>query len=385
MDNQKHKTLSINNKDLIELIRNAGLHAPETMTLMVTDGCNLYCRHCWHDCQDRRNANIVSGPNIRRVINAFTQLGGCKINLTGGEFLSHPDWQGILQFCLNHSGIDRVCLQTNATLISQNHIEALQELKLDKLVIQISLDGARSQTHDLVRGFGNYFSAMAGLRLLIKAGLGHQIEVAFTEMVHNMPELPELIEKIDELGISRLVSYTLVNAGRASKSTRISLPAPAQYWELVHLYQIDAVFRNLCDRKATISAIEWFKNRKASSDGHCNCLKNIFVDAQGCIYPCAMLLLDRYSSQSVYSIPMDKVIFEALPQWRNLPILSRKRQSMLVHCGRCPGRNHCKGGCMGRAATAMGELMDPEDRCSLRKAVYHWTMLPAVESFCGKG
>lgn len=385
MEHQKNRTLATHKTDLIEQIRNAGLHPPETMTLMVTDGCNLHCRHCWLDCQDPQNAAPVAAPKIRRVINAFTQLGGSHITLTGGEFLSHPDWHGILQFCLRHAGIDGVCLQTNATLISDKHIEALQELKLDKLMIQVSLDGARARTHDLVRGFGSHFGVMSGLRLLVKAGLGPQTQVAFTEMAHNMLELPELLENIDKMGIGRLISFTLVKGGRAATSTRMNLPTPVQYWELIHLYQTDAVFKKLCDQKATIAAIEWFKNRMASSDGNCDCLKNIFVDAQGFIYPCTMLLLDRYASQSVYCRPMDQVIQKALAQWRNIPILNRKRQSMLQHCDRCPGKNHCKGGCMGRAATARGELMEPEDRCSLRKAVYHWTIRPTVKSFCSRG
>jgi radical SAM protein with 4Fe4S-binding SPASM domain len=385
MEHQKNRTSSTNKTDLIEQISDAGLYPPETMTLMVTDGCNLHCRHCWLDCQDPKNAAPVATPKIRRVINAFTKLGGSRINLTGGEFLSHPDWHEILQFCLHHAGIDGVCLQTNATLISHKHIEALQELNLDKLMIQVSLDGARPRTHDLVRGSGSYFRAMAGLRLLVGAGLGLRTRVAFTEMAHNMQELPELLENINKMEIGRLVSFTLIKGGRAAASTRMNLPTPVQYWELIHLYQTDAVFKKRCDQKATIAAIEWFKNRMAPGGGNCECLKSIFVDARGFIYPCTMLLLDRYASQSVYTRPMGRVIQKALAQWRHIPILNRKRQRMLVHCARCPGKNHCRGGCMGRAATARGELMGPEDRCSLRKAVYHWTMLPTVESFCSRG
>ncbi|MGD9366379.1 MAG: radical SAM protein [Desulfobacteraceae bacterium] len=385
MEHHTNRTPSTGKTDLIEQIRDAGLHPPETMTLMVTDGCNLHCRHCWLDCKNPESASPVAAPKIRRVINAFTKLGGSHITLTGGEFLSHPDWHAILQFCLQHAGIDDVCLQTNATLISRKHVEVLQELNTDKLTIQVSLDGAHPRTHDLVRGSGSYFGVMAGLRLLVGAGLGPQTRVAFTEMAHNMIELPELLENIDKMGIERLVSFTLVKGGRAAASTRMSLPTPVQYWELIHLYQNDAVFKKLCDQKATIAAIEWFKNRMASSDGNCKCLKSIFVDAQGLIYPCTMLLLDRYASQSAYSRPMGRVIQKALARWRKIPIVNRKRQRMLLHCARCPGKNHCRGGCMGRAATARGKLMGPEDRCSLRKAVYHWTMLPTVESFCSRG
>jgi radical SAM protein with 4Fe4S-binding SPASM domain len=100
------------------------------------------------------------------------------------------------------------------------------------------------------------------------------------------------------------------------------------------------------------------------------------VDARGYLYPCTMLLLDCYASESIYSQPLDQIIEKALAKWREIPILNRKRQSELPSCLRCAGKNHCGGGCMGRAATSRGELMDPEDRCALRKAVYYG----AVES-----
>lgn len=162
------------------------------------------------------------------------------------------------------------------------------------------------------------------------------------------------------------------------------MPTPAQYWELIHRYQTDAIFKNRCDEKATIAAIEWFKNRSASSDNTCDCLRNIFVDAKGSIFPCTMLLLDRYASESVYSRSMHDAIQKALARWRNIPILIRRRQGNMLHCMQCPGKNHCRGGCIGRAASVRGEFMDPEDRCSLRKAVYYWTMLPTDQSYYGK-
>lgn len=381
---KKKRTRTTHQSDLIEQIRNAGLHPPETVTLMVTDGCNLSCRHCWLDCHTTKNAAPVDAPKIQHVIDEFTKLGTTHINLTGGEFLSHPDWHEILQFSLHHVGIDGVCLQTNATLISHKHIKALLELNLDKLTIQVSLDGAHARTHNLVRGFGSHFRVMTALHLLVDAGLGHQTQVAFTEMAHNMLELPELLEDMNKMGIGRLISSTLVKGGRAAASTRMNLPTPVQYWELIHLYQTDAVFKELYDRKATIAAIEWFKNRMASSsDGNCKCLKNIFVDAQGRVYPCTMLLLDRFASQSVYKQPLETVLAEILSQWSEIPKLHRHRQDALHQCcSRCPGKSHCGGGCMGRAAVRRGELMDPEDRCSIRKAVYYWTMQPSVSALC---
>lgn len=373
---------STSTKGLIDQIQAAGLYPPEAVTMMVTGQCNLDCRHCLLDCGALANASPVAASILLPLIDDFTRLGIDSVSLTGGEILTHPEWQRILEFCLNHARIKHVCLQTNATLINGRHLKALLDMQLDKLTIQVSLDGARARTHNLIRGPGSYARVMAGLHLLVEVGLGERTQVAFTEMEHNFHELPELLEKLNKIGIGRLISNTLVKGGRAADSTTINLPIPAQYWELIQFYQCDAGFKALCDKKASIAAIEWFKNRSETSDSSCGCLRDLFVDAQGRIYPCTMLLMERFASQSIHSRPLNQVIREALDKWREIPLLSRKRRNGSQPCSRCGFKKHCGGGCMGRAATTRGELMDPEDRCSLRKAVYNWTLLPGVGTYC---
>jgi radical SAM protein with 4Fe4S-binding SPASM domain len=360
--------------DLIKQIRAAGLHPPQSLTLMVTDGCNLRCRHCLHACRPLPRAAMVPTAKIVPVIDGFTQLGGKRLNLTGGEFLSHPDWMGILRYCIQHDRIQEVCLQTNATLITQKHCKSLLELNTAKLTIQVSLDGANAATHDMLRGAGGYGRAMTGLHLLAEAGLGPQTQVAFTEMVHNFCELPQLLEKVDQMGLDRLISGTLLKGGRAANAATVGLPTPDQYRELIQRYAADSNFRKLCEQKATIAALEWFKNRTASTDVGCCCIKELFMDTRGCLYPCTLLLWDRYASQSAHNQPLERVLQKALGQWREIPILSRERGNRLETCIQCPGRNHCRGGCLGRALTCHGDVMTTEDRCALRKAVYAWSM-----------
>jgi radical SAM protein with 4Fe4S-binding SPASM domain len=362
---------SLNHKGLLEKVEAVGLYAPESMTMMVTGGCNLHCNHCWLNCEDLEYSSPVAAEKVTGAIHEFTQVGGTHITLTGGEILTHPDWFSIVRFSLAHDQLMQVTLQTNATLIAPKHLAELEKLQLDKLTIQVSLDGACARSHDLVRGRGSFDDAMAGINLLVEAGLGSRVQVAFTEMAHNFFELPDLLRSIHKLGIARLISGTLVNGGRAAGSTQMRLPTPDQYRELIHLYRTDTEFRQLYDQKANISAIEWFKNRGTPAvEGCCSCLKDMFLDSRGSLYPCTMLLLERFASSSIYSRPMHLVFEASLSKWRRIPILSRERQNTVKSCLQCADKQHCGGGCMGRAATVQGELMAPEDRCLLRKAVY---------------
>jgi MoaA/NifB/PqqE/SkfB family radical SAM enzyme len=156
-----------------------------------------------------------------------------KSILQRGEPLTHPDWFEILGFSCRQSGLKRVRLQTNATLLTETEVRALCSISFEGLSVQVSLEGATAPTHDRVRGSGNFERAFRGLKLLAEGGLGKQTLVAFTEMEHNFRELPLLLEMVDMLGIGRLVSGTLVQAGRAAQTDQLAPPTPSHGEKLI--------------------------------------------------------------------------------------------------------------------------------------------------------
>lgn len=365
---------------LIEKIRAAGLRPPESMTLMVTNGCNLRCHHCWLDCRTVNAGVPVATDTLLRIIDDFACLGGTRINLTGGEVLTHPAWLPILRFGLEHPQLTGVCLQTNATLITPDHLDLLRGLPVAKLTFQVSLDGIRASVHDEIRGPGNFAKAMAGLGVLVRGGYGPRTRIAFTEMAHNFDDLPDLLALVDEMGLARLICNTLIKGGRATDWPHARLPTPDQYRRLIRRYHADPLFRNRCDRKATIAVIEWFKHRSATDTEACSCIQNLFVDSWGRIYPCPMLLVEPLASASVHDLTMEQVIDQALGQWRDMPLLKRERQQAIETCRACPGHRHCGGGCVGRAVIVHGDWMAPEDRCVLRRTIYQTDFLPDTGS-----
>jgi len=360
------------NREIVCRIRNAGLNPPEALTLIVTSGCNLHCRHCLLDCRFHDEVDPVPTEILLKRISEFAALGGKQIFIAGGEPLCHPDWYQILTFCCRHTGFQEVCVQTNATLLTPGRVDSLRELPTGKLWVQVSLDGAGPYTHDYVRGPGTYELAFKGIQLLVEAGLSERTRIAFTEMYHNFEDLPILLETVERLGIGMLVSGTLVKGGRAARSDRISQPIPSQYLDLITRYHEDDRFRNLYHRRGNIAAIEWHKGMFMPSTTVCTCIKNLFIDANDWMYPCVMMPAEKYAVKAVHNRSLGELIIESLPVWAELPQIGTLRRTKLKSCQNCPGKNHCLGGCMGRAYTAHGNLMEVEDRCALRKAVYCW-------------
>jgi radical SAM protein with 4Fe4S-binding SPASM domain len=369
--------MSVGQKELVNRIIDAGLKPPETLTLMITQGCNLNCPHCLLDCQQADRTPPVAGDIIMRLAAEFGELGGKRILLTGGEPLTHPEWLEILEFACRQTEFCEVGLQTNAALMSENDIHGLLSLPIDKLALEVSLDGANPGTNDLVRGDGSFEATMKVLRLLSAAGLGDRTTVAFTEMRHNYDELPDVVELVHALGLGRLVSGTLVKGGRSLHSDWVELPRASQVRALIDKYHQDPAFSEIYERVGNIAAIEWFKGRASASDQVCSCIRTPFINAQGKMYPCVMYLNNALVADGVHDRPLRTAIAEALPKWAELPEISRRRSVALSACEGCPGHAHCAGGCMGRADAAQGNVMSVEDRCHLRREVYSWE--PAVE------
>ncbi len=85
-----------------------------------------------------------------------------------------------------------------------------------------------------------------------------------------------------------------------------------------------------------------------------------------------MLPAEHLAVKNVYQRPLDDVLLEGLSLWAELSDLHYRRSVELETCKNCPGKQHCAGGCMGRAYTSTMNFMNVEDRCELRKEVYSW-------------
>ena len=354
------------------LITDTGLKPPRAPTLMITNDCNLYCDHCWPGSGGPIKTPPVPLKKLQEMIRNFVKLGAKEICLTGGEPLTHPHWLDILIFSCTIPGLNKVCLQTNGTLLSNKTVNALASSGFKNLSIQVSLEGATAQTHDRLRGRGSFERAWGGIKLLTEAGLGGQTVIAFTETKDNFQELPQLLQVLDDFGVGRLASGTLVQAGRAAQNDLLSLPAPLQVEGLLERFHGDKTFRERYERIGNIACLEWLKGKTTPSVENCRCIDAPYIKENGTMYPCTMLPVEKFAIMDVYNRPAEEIFSQALSLWAELPKTNERRAESLKECKSCPGSKHCAGGCMGRAYTANGDPMTVEDRCALRKTVYRW-------------
>jgi radical SAM protein with 4Fe4S-binding SPASM domain len=358
----------------IEAITRIGLKTPEELYVMITTGCNLQCRHCWPQAVPLSSAISITPQVFETLIDNFIRLGVHTIYLTGGEPLTHPNWEEMTAYAAGRNEVDHVCLQTNGTLLSDEQIACIKELPREKIRLQVSLEGSRPETHDAIRGNGTFDQTIAGLFRLKETGLGHNVTVTFTETQSTIDDIPELLSITESLGVERLVSGCLVTRGNAQNHSDLALPRPEQYTALLHLYHNDAKFRDLYDRMGNFAAIEWFKGKVYPLDDACRCMRTPYITPLGGLYPCNMLLVDRWRIDGVFERPFDEVIDELSGRWPVIPGIYENRRNLPGKCRSCSGSAHCRGGCLGRVTDVENDCEGVEDRCELRRGVYSWRM-----------
>lgn len=353
-------------------ISRIGLILPQELYFMITTGCNLACRHCWPQAVVPSEAIFITTDDFRTLMDNFVGLGLRRICITGGEPLMHPEWYAMMEYAAGCDAMERVCLQTNGTIINAQHIARIQALPGRKIEIEVSLAGARPETHDSLRGKGSYEKTVAGLRLLAESGMQSNVTVTFTETRTAIDEFPDLLALVEQLGLNRLIAGSLVSRGRAGQYPDLMLPRPGQYADLLDRYHNDVGFRDRYHRIGTIPAIEWLNGKKHPADDSCRCMRSPYVTAAGDFYPCTMLPYPRWRIRDVFRRSFADVIEELSTGWSDIATLYDQRRDGMAACRLCPGAAHCGGGCLGRAADIEGNCQSVEDRCELRQAVYTW-------------
>lgn len=358
--------------DVSKHIVERGLLPPRQLTLAITSACNLQCQHCWIECSPSGAVKQVEVARLQKLLSELPALGVSELCLTGGEPLLHPHWREILAACCQNPAINKIVLQTNGTLISAEVARLLATGPYAKVQCQISLDGCSAATHDLIRGGGSLVLARQGLGCLVDAGLASRTTIAFTEMRHNIHEIPALLELADQLGLARVVGFPLIKAGSAEQSDMTMPPTGDQYVALLELFRNDETFRQRYERIGSFPAIEWTRGDSCGVHRGCRFLEKPYVTADGMVYPCALLQGERFAGRGAYNSSLSEVIMASLPAWEDLMQVSRMRVKEMDCIESCPGGLHCGGGCLARAYITSSNLMAREDRCDLRKLVYAW-------------
>ncbi len=183
--------------------------------------CNLACGYCCAKSSPRAERRRFPVELAHTVLAEFAEMGGKEVLFTGGEPFLHPDLAELIDAA---TGFERTIL-TNATVMER--VPRLEMLKsLDRnVVLQVSLDSATPQLHDLQRGKGTWTRAIDGIG--IARSLGFRVRVAATLYREDPVGVAALHERLDAEGINpddRLIR-PVAQEGFADTGMHVSLEA----------------------------------------------------------------------------------------------------------------------------------------------------------------
>ena len=257
--------------------------------LQINNACNLACTHCL----------VSSGPGgipgmpadeVVAIVDAAGALGIERVYITGGEPFLRRDIFDLAKHITERHGCELIFL-TNATLFAGRVREQLASLSREKVKFQVSIDGARPETNDPVRGTGTFAKALDGARIL--SGLGFDVSLTTVTTAENLSELPLIAAIVKSVGARSQHLMWSHRRGRAAESNNGFFPENLALLEAV-MKTIDAaraegvVLDNLEAIKRRVNGVPGVKYDLGNAGWDSLC-----VYADGTVYPSAALANER--------------------------------------------------------------------------------------------
>jgi uncharacterized radical SAM superfamily Fe-S cluster-containing enzyme len=199
--------------------------------------CNLRCDYCCVRSSPAAPRRELGLDRIQRIAREAAELRVKEIFVTGGEPFLLEDIEQILLAC---AAAAPTTVLTNGMLFAGRRLEALRALPRDRIVLQISLDSATPERHDLHRGPGTWARTREGIQRA--RSLGFRVRLAAT--VATEAEAEEFRTFLDEEKVAeedrvirRIALRGVATEGLALTRTdlvpEVTITAEGVYWHPV--------------------------------------------------------------------------------------------------------------------------------------------------------
>ena len=334
---------------------------PRTVDLEVTSRCNLSCQYCYYLNNDGVDYRDLPTSRWLSFIREMGEAQVMSVSISGGEALLREDIFTLIDAIVDNRM--RFEMLSNGLLVTDEVARRLVATgRCDQ--VQISLDGSKAETHELMRGPGSFAPALKAIRTLLATGL--QVGVRVTVHAGNIDDLPDIAALLlDDIGLPSFSTNSVSSLGSATKYDELLMSAG----EYLRAMQSLAVLSERYPERIQASAgplADWhmFNDLRAARDSGeaiqgrgrlvgCGCIfSRLAVRADGSYVPCVMLpqmVLGHVGVDSLSEI------------WTGSPAMNQLRDRVktplrdFADCVDCEYVDSCTGNCAGTALSLLGD------------------------------
>ncbi|WP_165367761.1 radical SAM protein, partial [Phytoactinopolyspora endophytica] len=162
--------------------------------------CNLACDYCCARSSPQTQRRAIGPERIRRLVAQGAEHGVSEVYLTGGEPFLLLELDEIVSDCVARLP---TTVLTNGMLFRGRRLRMLQAMPRDGLALQISLDSATPDLHDLHRGSGSWQRAMEGICTALDERFRVRVAATVAGGDAGAEQMAAFHELLDGLGIDR--------------------------------------------------------------------------------------------------------------------------------------------------------------------------------------
>lgn len=339
---------------------------PKTISLKVTSGCNLRCKHCFYSGTPEiyNNEYDCNTEELLEIITSFIEdFGILKFVITGGEPFLRNDIINIIKF-IKEKYIP-LTIQTNATLINEDNVQNLSKIIYPKTdAFQISIDGSNEETNDFIRGIGTFSKIINVIQSLHRYNIPVHINTTLTSV--NAPTMYKIFDLCNKLNVKNL-SINRFNVCN-DKHKYLELSVEDKFYYNYQILQESKKYTNLNFNQKSLDIFDYLKipegrnfledymknNKIKYSQNTCfSCHNNdrLTMDAKGNIFLCT-----RDESKIAILGNLKKSKFNEIWENRfNNPYFQR-RDITTTKCKNCKFIPICNTGCMISAFKTYGDI-----------------------------
>jgi radical SAM protein with 4Fe4S-binding SPASM domain len=343
-------------------------HIPRSLLVQwhVTERCNLRCAHCYQDAYKGQELKFKDQLGILHQIMELLalwrrtcgrRLGG-HITVTGGEPFARPDFPDLIKVFSANRGAFSYAILTNGSLIDQDMANWLGGMEnLGPSYVQVSVEGNR-ETHDRIRGEGNFDITAAAIERLVRAGL--RTVISFTAHRGNFREFPEVARLGRSLKVARVWADRLIphGSGAAMRDLVLSPDETREFFQIMKKARREGgLFRAF--QKTEIAMHRALQFLVGGGTAY-KCVAGdqmVTIQPNGDVYPCRRMPV---RVGNLLKTPLQELYYSA-DLFRALRDQSRLDES----CLNCRHAQACGGGLRCLSQAVNGDPFQPDPGCWL--------------------